>query len=134
MEDQGWLAWFTIAALRGKTITIYGDGKQMRDTLYVTDLVAAYEAFRKSALPHGVFNMGGGPTNTISLLELVALLRKLTGREVKLRFDKPRPSDQKVYVSDIRHARTSLGWRPVVVPETGIRNLFEWLRGHLDAV
>jgi CDP-paratose 2-epimerase len=134
MEDQGWLAWFAIAALRGKTITIYGDGKQMRDVLYVTDLVAAYEAFRKGALPHGVFNMGGGPTNTISLLELVALLRKLTGKDVKLRFDKPRPSDQKVYVSDIRHARRALRWRPVVGPQTGIRNLFEWLRNHLDAV
>lgn len=134
MEDQGWLAWFTIVALRGQTITIYGDGKQVRDVLYVTDLVAAYEAFRRSALPHGVFNMGGGPSNTISLLELVAMLRKLTGKDVRVRFDKPRPSDQKVYVSDIRRARKQLGWRPVVSPERGIVRLFEWLRDHLDAV
>jgi CDP-paratose 2-epimerase len=134
MEDQGWLAWFTIAALRGRTITIYGDGKQMRDVLYVTDLVAAYEAFRGSALRHGVFNMGGGASNTISLLELVATLRELTGRKVRLRFDKPRPSDQKVYVSDIHRAQRELGWKPRVTPDRGIARLFEWLRDHLDAV
>jgi CDP-paratose 2-epimerase len=134
MEDQGWLAWFTIAALRGQTITIYGDGKQMRDVLYVTDLVAAYEAFHRSSLSHGVFNMGGGSANTISLLELVDLLRELTGKKVNLRFDQPRPSDQKVYVSDIRQAQRRLKWRPVIVPAVGIRRLFEWLREHLQAV
>lgn len=134
MEDQGWLAWFAIAALRGKPITIYGDGKQMRDVLFVTDLIAAYEAFRRSSLSHGVFNMGGGPSNTISLLELVALLEKLAGRKVNLRFDKPRPSDQKVYVSDIRKAQRTLKWRPAIGPGVGIPRLFHWLQDHLDAV
>lgn len=134
VEEQGWLAWFAISALRRKPITIYGDGKQMRDVLYVTDLVDAYDAFHRSRLAHGVFNIGGGPSNTISLLELVALLGKLTGREVPLRFRSARPSDQKVYVSDIRRARDQLGFHPSVSPERGVRELTTWLRQHLDAV
>ena len=134
MEDQGWLAWFAIAALRGQTINIYGDGKQMRDVLYVTDLVRAYDAFRRSSLNHAVFNMGGGPANTLSLRELVAMLEKMAGKKLKLRFARPRPSDQKVYVSDIRKAQRLLRFRPVVSPREGVQRLFHWLRDHLDAV
>ncbi len=80
MEDQGWVAWFTIAALTGRPITIYDDGRQVRDVLYVGDLVRAFDLFLSSGIKHKVFNMGGGPTNTLSLLELLGLLWRLTGK------------------------------------------------------
>ena len=132
VEDQGWVAWFTIAALTGKQITIYGDGKQVRDVLYVTDLVAAFDAFLKSGLAGEVFNIGGGPENTLSLLELIEILERLTGREITPRYDDWRPSDQKVYVSSIGKARKLLGWRPRVSPEEGVEEVVSWVMKNRD--
>ena len=86
VEDQGWVAWFAIATLLGKTITIYGDGSQLRDVLYVDDLVKAYELFLKSNLKQEVFNIGGGPENTLSLLELLELLEDLTGKRTRIKY------------------------------------------------
>lgn len=77
VEDQGWLAWFAIATILGKPITIYGTGKQVRDVLYVGDLVRAFDAFLQGKGDPGVYNIGGGPNNTLSLLELLEMLRKL---------------------------------------------------------
>lgn len=128
MEDQGWVAWFTIAALLGKPITIYGDGKQVRDVLYVEDLVAAYRAFLDSDLPHAVFNMGGGPEFTMSLHELLDILKAQTGVTPAISYADWRPSDQKVYISDIGKARRMLGWAPKVRPEEGVGRLIEWVR------
>ena len=96
MEDQGWIAWFTIATLLGKPITIYGDGKQVRDVLYIDDLVRAYDLFVSSNLKQAVFNIGGGPENTLSLLELLDLLEALTGKWTRISLFR----DQKVYISD----------------------------------
>ncbi len=127
VEDQGWVAWFTIATVLGKPLTIYGDGRQVRDVLYVSDLVALYDRFLQSKLRHGVFNTGGGASNTLSLLELLDLLEKYTGRRSKLSYADWRPSDQKVYISDIRQAWKALKWQPKVTPQEGVKKLVEWV-------
>lgn len=131
MEDQGWVAWFTIAAMTGQPITVFGDGKQVRDLLWVDDLVDAYRAFLGSDHPHGVYNMGGGPGNTLSLLELLDHLRERIG-DISVSFGDWRPSDQKVYVSDITHARKQLGWEPRVAPREGVERLIDWVEAHRD--
>ena len=130
MEDQGWVAWFTIAALTGKKITVFGDGKQVRDLLWVDDLVDAYRAFLSSDRPHGVYNMGGGPENTLSLLELLQHLETRLGTKVPVAFDDWRPSDQKVYISCIDKARKDLGWSPRVDPHQGVEKLIDWVESH----
>ncbi|MFZ5800776.1 MAG: NAD-dependent epimerase/dehydratase family protein [Candidatus Omnitrophota bacterium] len=127
-EDQGWVAWFIIAALHDKPITIYGNGKQVRDVLYVADLVGAFEKFINGKSKSAVFNIGGGPENTLSLLEFIAKLKKLTGKKIKLKFDDWRPSDQKVYISDIAKVREALRWQPKVRPDEGIAKLIKWVK------
>lgn len=129
VEDQGWVAWFTIATMLGKPITIYGDGKQVRDMLYATDLVAAFDAFvhKKNSLHHGVYNMGGGVENTMSLIELLDYLEDITGKRSKISYANWRPSDQKVYISDTRKAQKELGWMPKLSPREGVCKLIEWV-------
>jgi CDP-paratose 2-epimerase len=128
VEDQGWVAWFTIATITGKPITIYGDGKQVRDILYVTDLINAFDSIlQRKKLSGEVFNMGGGPENTISLLELLDMLEQLTGKRSKITFSNWRPSDQKVYVSNISKAKEKLGWRPKISPKEGVEKLVNWV-------
>ena len=127
VEDQGWLAWFIIASLIGKPITIFGDGKQVRDVLYVKDLVEAFDRFLRSKLKNGVFNMGGGPRNTLSLLELLEELRRLTGKYPQVSFSAWRSADQKVYISDIRKARKQLGWNPTISPLQGVSRVLTWV-------
>jgi len=127
VEDQGWVAWFTIATLLNKPITIYGNGKQVRDILHISDLIKAYDAFINSNLKHEVFNIGGGPKNTLSLLQLLDLLQQLTGKRSKVRFQDWRPSDQKVYISDTRKAQNKLGWKPTINPKQGIKQLINWI-------
>ncbi len=131
VEDQGWLAHFVLKALKGEEITIYGDGKQVRDVLYVGDLIRAIElAYRSSARLRGeVFNIGGGPENTLSLLEAIQYIEGLVGRRVGVRFSDWRPADQIVYVSDVRKAGEVLGWRPATPWREGVRLMYEWLRG-----
>jgi len=96
LEDQGWMAWFVIASLLRHPLTIYGDGKQLRDVLYVTDLVRAFDAFVTSDLPNGVFNLGGGPENTLSLVELLDMIADITGVRTGVSFDDWRPGDQRL--------------------------------------
>jgi len=129
VEDQGWVAWFTIATITGKPITIYGDGKQVRDVLYVDDLINAFDLFLQSEkhLSGEVFNMGGGPENTLSLLELLDMLEQLTGKRSKVNLTNWRPSDQKVYISNISKAKEKLGWSPKVNPEEGVEELVNWV-------
>lgn len=129
VEDQGWVAWFTIATITGKPITIYGDGKQVRDVLFISDLIQAFNAFlqRKKQLAGEVFNIGGGPENILSLLELLDLLEQLTGKRAKMNFSKWRPSDQKVYISNITEAKEKLGWTPKTNPKEGVKRLVNWV-------
>jgi CDP-paratose 2-epimerase len=131
MEDQGWVAWFVIAALSGQPLTIFGDGKQVRDVLWIDDLLRAYEAFIESDRQIEVFNMGGGPGLTLSLLELLEIIREETGIAPPLRHADWRPSDQRVYVSDIRRSREILSWEPQVAPREGVRRLIAWTRENL---
>jgi len=127
-EDQGWVAWFVIAALLNRPITIYGDGKQVRDLLYVADLIETYDAFVQSDLKHAVFNTGGGPDNTVSLLEFLDFLQEQMKVKLKISFSEWRPSDQKVYISDIGRIREKLNWQPKTSTLEGIKRLIEWAK------
>ena len=131
VEDQGWVSWLTIATLTGKPITIYGDGKQVRDVLYVEDLIDAFDRFLNSKLKHEVFNIGGGPKNTLSLLELLEMLKRMSSANPKISFAKWRPADQKVYISNINKAKVSLNWEPKTSPEDGVRKLVNWISNNI---
>ena len=122
------MAWFTIASILKKPITIYGDGKQVRDIFYVKDLVEAYETFRKSGIKYGVYNIDGGYKNTLSLLELLDMLAKKIGRKPSCRFRDWRPSDQKVYISDLSRIKKKLDWKPETDYREGIFRLISWVR------
>lgn len=130
VEDQGWIAWFTIATLLNKPITIYGNGKQVRDTLNVQDFVYAVDAFinTNKKIAGDVFNIGGGKNNTLSLLELLDLLKKFTNKTISPTFQDWRPSDQKVYISNIDKAERLLGWKPTINPEEGVKKLVSWVK------
>ena len=126
-EDQGWVAHFAISTVNGEPLTIFGDGKQVRDVLYVKDLIRAYDAFLSDPDDKpAVYNMGGGSENTTSLLEFLDLLEAKTGERTDVTFDEWREGDQKVYVSDISRARERLGWEPRVDFDDGIERFLEW--------
>ncbi len=127
VEDQGWVAYFTIAAVLDLPITIYGDGRQVRDILYVSDLMDVFDKCISCDLGHRVFNIGGGAENTISLLELLDLLEELTGKRSKLTFCDWRSSDQKVYISNISKAQRKLKWTPKISPREGVKKMVEWV-------
>jgi CDP-paratose 2-epimerase len=129
VEDQGWVAWFAIASMLGRDITIFGDGKQVRDVLHVDDLLRAYEAAIRAPdkVAQQAFNVGGGPDRALSLLELVGMLASRLGRAIPLRWDDWRPGDQQVYVSDIRKLDTVLGWKPEIGVTAGVAQLMDWV-------
>jgi CDP-paratose 2-epimerase len=129
IEDQGWVAWFTLRSLFRQPVTIYGDGRQVRDVLYVDDLIALYDAAvaNISVAAGQIYNIGGGPANILSLLDLVAILEKLSGEKMNYSFGPWRPGDQRVYISDIRRAEHELGWAPKISPEEGVRRMRDWM-------
>ena len=134
-EDQGWVAHFLIRHLRGEGMTVYGDGRQVRDLLFIDDLVDAFEIARrdlggggKSVCTGQVFNMGGGPSNTLSLLELFARMETLQGRPPALTFEPWRTGDQRYYVSNTRKFEELTGWSRATPVDEGIRRLDGWLR------
>jgi CDP-paratose 2-epimerase len=130
VEDQGWVAWFIIAAVTEEPITIYGDGKQVRDILYIDDLLDAYDAAIESIQTAAgrIYNMGGGPVHTMSVwAEFGPMLERLMGRSIPVSYSDWRPGDQRIYVSDIRRAKQELGWQPKVGVREGIERLFEWV-------
>jgi CDP-paratose 2-epimerase len=128
-EDQGWMAHFLIRALNGDPITLYGDGRQVRDVLYVGDLLELYDTAidRRAEIGGRVYNVGGGPTLTTSLLEFLDQLREAEGLEVEVGFGDWRPGDQRVYVSDVGLVGEELGWTPSTDVTAGTRRLREWL-------
>jgi len=130
-EDQGWVAHFLIQARAHKPIEIFGDGCQVRDVLYVQDLVDALDLARESAehLAGQAFNIGGGPANTLSLLELLTLMREQRGLDTVTRFGPWRNGDQRYYVSDTRRFRAATGWKPMIGASEGIQKLSAWLEG-----
>jgi len=131
VEDQGWVAWFVIAAVTGKTITIYGDGKQVRDVLHVKDLVQALMA----AVSHidstagQIYNIGGGISNAISIwVEFGSLLGGLMGTRIEpARFEGWRSGDQPVFMCDTAKAKKDFGWEPIIGVREGVRDLFDWV-------
>ncbi len=130
IEDQGWVAWFTIAATLGKPITIFGDGKQIRDVLYVDDLARAYASAidKRSDASGQAFNIGGGPANTMSLLELLSYLESTLKRKISFKWGDWRPGDQPVFVCNIAKAEERLGWRPTIAVKDGVLQLIDWVR------
>jgi len=129
-EDQGWVAHFLIRALEGEPITIYGNGRQVRDVLFAEDLIDAFLLAHRNIdqISGEVFNIGGGPQNTTSLLELLDTIEELDGERPQTSFDDWRPADQQYYVSDTRKFAAATGWRPQVPVREGVQRLYEWLR------
>ncbi len=131
-EDQGWLAHFLVQAIEGRPIALYGDGRQVRDVLFVDDLVDAF----LQALAHldrtsgRAFNVGGGPAHTTSLLELLDLIAVLHGERPDLAFGEWRTGDQRYYVSDTRRFQAATGWAPRVSVQAGVGRLYRWLLRH----
>lgn len=128
-EDQGWVAHFLIRALAGEPVTLYGDGRQVRDILHVRDVVTVYRAAlaRIEAISGHAFNIGGGPGNAVSLLRLLDHAAGLIGRPVERRFEAWRPGDQRYYVSDTRRALERLGLAPFTPWREGVADLANWL-------
>jgi CDP-paratose 2-epimerase len=130
IEDQGWLAWFIIAAVMGRPITIYGDGKQVRDVLHVEDLLNAYDAAVANidTAKGQVYNMGGGVENVLAVwTEFEPLLERLLGKKIDVAHGDWRPGDQRVFYADYRKAQRELGWKPQISLEEGIERLFRWV-------
>lgn len=132
MEEQGWVAHFIISSVLRRPITIYGNGKQVRDILYVEDLC---EAFEKAVLnidktAGQIYNIGGGPENQMSLLELIDFLERLRGHKIRYSLDKWRPGDQYVFVCDISKARKDFDWHPRVDKESGVKKVHQWVESN----
>jgi CDP-paratose 2-epimerase len=136
IEDQGWVAWLTAAALGRQPFTIFGDGRQVRDVLFVDDLVALYIACAESpdVVAGRALNVGGGADNALSLLELVAYLEHRLGRRPEFALDEARLGDQRFFVADARAVRELLGWRPMVGVDEGLSRLVDWIEANLADV
>lgn len=128
-EDQGWVAHFMISALRGEPISIYGDGYQVRDVLYVDDAVRAYllALDNLDAMSGRAFNLGGGPENTLSLRELLQHIERMEGRAPSVSFHAWRPGDQPWYVSNTEAFARACGWAAQTGVKTGLKRLRDWL-------
>jgi CDP-paratose 2-epimerase len=129
-EDQGWVAHFLIQALKNQTITLYGDGKQVRDILYIDDLVNAFLIAQQNIdkISGNAFNIGGGVDNTVSLVEFIELIGKIGGKTPGVEFNNWRPGDQKYYVSDFNKFKDATGWAPETGTEEGLKKLHQWLK------
>ncbi|WP_371803539.1 NAD-dependent epimerase/dehydratase family protein [Candidatus Lokiarchaeum ossiferum] len=142
-EEQGWVSHFVIQALLDKEITIYGNGKQVRDILYIDDLVdLVMTYFQKMENSESqefldqdankVFNVGGGKENTISLLELIDIIEDQLGKKIKLSSQIWRPADQKYYVTDISKVSKAFSWQPQIDALKGLKNLIVWTQNHIE--
>jgi CDP-paratose 2-epimerase len=129
IEEQGWLAWFCNALLFDKPVAIYGDGKQVRDVLYIDDLLRAYDsAFKNIKKTRGkAYTIGGGPKFSLSIWELFEILEKLSDKKFNYKFNSWRPGDQKIYISDLSSARKDFHWQPKISPKEGVKKLYNWI-------
>ena len=128
-EDHGWVANFAIRTLLKLPIKVFGTDKQVRDILYVTDAVAAFDAFYNNQNP-GIYNIGGDVKNIISLGECLEMLKEMTGMEQNIRLEPARLGDLWYFVCDTTKARNALKWQPKVSNEVGIRKLVDWIKGN----
>ncbi|AXQ94300.1 GDP-mannose 4,6-dehydratase [Cereibacter azotoformans] len=133
-EDQGWVAHFLIQALKGERISVFGDGRQVRDVLHVSDAVAAYRRLMEEVgagrIGGRAFNLGGGPENAVSLRQVLAEIGRITGRAVQVTHEDWRPGDQLWFVADTRALGQAVGWQPTVGWQSGIAALADWLAEH----
>jgi len=129
IEDQGWVSWFSIASLFDKNITIYGNGKQVRDVLHVKDLIDLYmSVIINIDICNGkIYNVGGGPDNTLSLLELLDILKIKLGKNIQYNFSQWRPGDQKIYISDIEKIKNDINWQPKIDVNAGLTIMLDWI-------
>ncbi|MDP3995835.1 MAG: GDP-mannose 4,6-dehydratase [bacterium] len=129
IEEQGWLAWFCNALLFKKPVTIFGNGKQVRDVLYIDDLLKAFDlAFKNIKKTRGrVYTIGGGPKFSLSIWELFEVLEKLIGQKFNYKFGPWRPGDQKIYISDLSSAKKDFHWQPKISPQEGVKKLYHWI-------
>ncbi|HBQ21053.1 MAG: CDP-paratose 2-epimerase [Deltaproteobacteria bacterium GWA2_38_16] len=134
IEDQGWVAWFTIASVLNKPITIYGNGKQVRDILFIDDLIACYVGAVENPdkISGKAYNIGGGPQCTLSLLQLIEELKILNKKNINLKFSTLRPGDQPIFICNIQKIYKDLQWAPKISPQQGIRKLYDWVYTHQD--
>lgn len=126
-EDHGWVANFAIRVVLGRPITIFGTGKQLRDIVYASDVVHAFHAFYENPQP-GVYNIGGGEANMISLLECIDVLADILGKKPEVVFADDRLGDLRYFVCDVEKARKAFGWQPQVSPREGIEKLVDWIQ------
>ena len=133
-EDQGWVAHFLYSALRNEPITIYGDGRQVRDVLAVEDLMSAFEAVRSriSRAAGQVYNVGGGLKNTVSLLELIAEISRFTGHRLEYDTEPVRPGDQALYITNFEKLRRHTGWEPKMSLEQMLQGMYSWWKENRD--
>lgn len=137
IEDQGWVAWFVLAVLFNKQISIYGDGKQVRDLLFIGDLIDAYEkAISNSKVTQGqIYNIGGGKKFSYSIWrEFQPVLEKKIGKKIKITKADWRPGDQLIYISDTRKAKKDFRWSPKITLEDGLSELIDWAKLHQDTI
>jgi len=126
-EDHGWVANFSIRALIDEPLTIFGTGKQLRDILYASDVAEAFDAFynkRKS----GLYVLGGGEENMISLLECIDMIKEITGKNPDVKFEPERFGDLHYFVANSSRFINAMGWKPKVRPKEGITKLIEWIK------
>jgi CDP-paratose 2-epimerase len=129
-EDQGWVAHFMLNALNGQALNIYGDGKQVRDLLYVEDLVEAFVLAQAniSTIAGQPFNIGGGPENAVSLINVLEMISKASRKEIDVKYGHWRAGDQKYYVSDTRKFELATGWAPKTDVKAGLEKLYHWFK------
>ncbi|MBI4894372.1 MAG: GDP-mannose 4,6-dehydratase [Candidatus Aenigmarchaeota archaeon] len=128
-EEQGWLAHFVISSFFGRPLNIFGDGKQVRDVLFIEDLCRAADmaSENRNKTAGKAYNIGGGAKYTLSLLELIEMLEKINNRKISTKYFDWRPADQKVYISNINKAMEDFGWEPKVSPEEGVKRVHGWV-------
>ncbi|CAN5750098.1 GDP-mannose 4,6-dehydratase [soil metagenome] len=126
-EDHGWVANFAIRAMLGLPLTLFGTGKQLRDILYAGDAAAAFAAFYQTPTP-GIYNLGGGPANMISLLECIDLIQEILEQKAEVTFKEERFGDLRYFVTDYAKFAQATGWQPKVKPEQGVGQLIQWLQ------
>lgn len=125
-EDHGWVANFAIRSVKGYSLTIFGTGKQVRDILYIDDLIAAFDAFYKKQKP-GVYNIGGGVKTATSLIECIHLIEKILGKKVEVKYEPSRMGDLIYFICNTTKAKRELGWQAKVLPEKGVTKLINWV-------
>ena len=130
-EDHGWVANFSIRSVLDWPITIFGNGWQVRDIVYVTDVCRAFDKFFEARVS-GIYNIGGGEKTKITLLNSINIINKLNGANAKINFSEDRHGDLRYFVCDISKAKEQLNWEPLVLPEEGIENLLEWVKNERD--